>query len=90
VITTLQEEATRPKPLMAQATAFEAWQTGGDTAEVSLVVTLIEQGSASVQMTSYAAEEVIPVEASWRGGSTAPMSGESSWDLTRASDSLEA
>jgi hypothetical protein len=75
---------------MAQATAFEARQTGGDVAEVSLVVMMIEEGSASMQPTSYATGEVILVEASWRGGSTVPMSGESSRDLTRASDSSEA
>jgi hypothetical protein len=80
----------QPEPPTAQATASRAGQMGGDVAKASQVVVVIEQGFAYVLLTSYAIEEVIPAEALWRGGSAAPVSGESSRDLTRVSGGPEA
>jgi hypothetical protein len=64
-------------------TVSEVGQTGGNTAEASQVVAVVEQGSAFTLSVSSATRETILVEVSRREGSAVPVSGEeSSWDLT--------
>jgi hypothetical protein len=70
---TPQEGTARLKPPITQATTSEVGQTREDMTEAFPVVGVTQQGSASVPP-------------SQQGVAMAPVSKESSWDLTHASD----